>query len=168
MRKLLKWIVLLLLACSICGIIGMFAANRGGKATPTPTTAAIVPAEPSATLAPGVPSLTPAPPTAIPPTKTPAPTARPKPTPMPALELLESSVDTREYSRYIVGKVRNNSKKQYGYVQVQFTLYDAAGNQVGSSMANVNDLEPGGIWAFEALIFEDRATNYKFSALTGF
>lgn len=70
--------------------------------------------------------------------------------------------------RYVVGKVKNNSDKQYTYVQVEINLYDSNDNQIGSTLANVNNLEPGGTWKFEAPIFEEKAIKYKIKGITGF
>lgn len=35
-------------------------------------------------------------------------------------------------------------------------------------MANVNNLEPDGVWRFEALIHEDDARRFKINDVTGF
>ena len=71
-------------------------------------------------------------------------------------------------NRLLVGTVKNTTGKQYSYVQVTFNLYDKAGNQVGSSLANVNNLEPGGSWKFQAGVMEDSATDAKVKDVTGF
>jgi hypothetical protein len=74
-----------------------------------------------------------------------------------------------EYStRYVTGTVRNSGTKTYGYVQVSINLYDSSGRQVGSTMANVNNLEPGKSWDFEAIITEDKAAEFKVMDVTGF
>ena len=86
----------------------------------------------------------------------------------PDLELLESKKMNKDSLRYVVGKIKNNSNKQYSYVQVEINLYDNNDNQVGSTLANVNNLEPGGTWKFEALIFEEKATKYKIKEITGY
>lgn len=86
----------------------------------------------------------------------------------PALELLEAKKMNKDSIRYVVGKVKNNSDKQYTYVQVEINLYDSNDNQIGSTLANVNNLEPGGTWKFEAPIFEEKAIKYKIKGITGF
>lgn len=68
----------------------------------------------------------------------------------------------------VIGTLRNNTKKQYSYVQVEFNLYDNTGAQVGSTLANVNNLEPGGTWAFEAGVLEGRATQAKLKGVSSF
>lgn len=87
---MLKWVGLfflfLLLGCVVITLIGSFA-NRGSKATPTPTVAAIARAASAGTQAPTTVPPTPGPPTTIPPTRTPAPTKIPTATPLPTATL---------------------------------------------------------------------------------
>ena len=84
------------------------------------------------------------------------------------LEVLETSTSNEGYVRYVVGSVKNNTKKTYGYVQVTINLYDDSGAQVGSTLANVNNLEPNGTWKFKAPIMDDNATKFKVKEVTGF
>jgi hypothetical protein len=87
------------------------------------------------------------------------------------LQLIESHIEPDQYGvyNYVIGTVKNNNAgKTYGYVQVTINLYDKSGAQVGSTLANVNNLEPGGVWKFKAPIFEKDATNYKIKEITGF
>jgi len=85
---------------------------------------------------------------------------QPTPSPQkPALELIEAKVDSDSYMRYIIGTVKNNSARQYGYVQVEINLYDDAGTQVGSTLANTNNLESSGTWRFKAPVIEENAVN---------
>ena len=88
-------------------------------------------------------------------------------TKVPDLVLLEYKWQQDGGLRYIVGSVRNQSAKRYRYVQVQFTLYDKDGAQVGSALANVNNLEANGLWKFKAIVLEDSAMEAKFAELTG-
>ena len=87
-------------------------------------------------------------------------------TKVPAFELLEYKWQYDGGLLYIVGSVRNQSAKQYRYVQVQFTLYDKDGAQVGSALANVTNLEANGLWKFKAIVLEDSATVAKFAKAT--
>ena len=68
----------------------------------------------------------------------------------------------------VVGTAKNNTKKQYAYVQVEFNLYDDTGAQVGSTIANINNFEAGGTWNFEAPVLETRATQAKLKGITSF
>lgn len=84
------------------------------------------------------------------------------------LELLEIDCEVDGYNRYIIGTIKNNTKNTYIYVQVSFNLYDKSGAQIGSTMDNINNLEPGGTWKFKALILEDDAVKFKLADITAF
>lgn len=100
-------------------------------------------------------------------TKTAQPAQPPAPK-KPNLELIESHVEVDQFARYIVGTVKNNTNRTYSYVQVEINLYDDSGAQVGSTVDNTNNLEPGGVWKFKALIFDSDATKYKVKEIRGF
>lgn len=68
----------------------------------------------------------------------------------------------------LVGYVNNTSSMTYKYAQIQFNLYDNEGALVGSTMTNVNNLEPGDRWKFKAMVIYRDATVAKFKSLTGF
>ncbi|MEN6391068.1 MAG: FxLYD domain-containing protein [Syntrophomonas sp.] len=85
----------------------------------------------------------------------------------PKLEVIDHSVQKEQYSTYVIGTVKNNTDKQYSYVQVEINLYDTSGAQVGSTLANANNLEPNGSWKFKAVTLEDFAT-YKIKDVTGY
>lgn len=82
------------------------------------------------------------------------------------LELVDHSTESDGGLRYVVGHIKNNTEKTYAYVQVSINLYND-GTQVGSTLANVNNLEPGGTWEFKALISQDSATEYKIADISG-
>jgi len=67
----------------------------------------------------------------------------------------------------ITGTVVNKSGKQLRYAQITFKLYDASGAQVGSALANINGLEPGKRWNFEATSFGTKFDTYKLYELSG-
>ena len=85
----------------------------------------------------------------------------------PSLEVVSTSDETDGYVRYVVGEIRNNSTKTYGYVQVEIGLYQGE-TLVGSTLDNVNNLEPGQTWSFKAPVLEDSADNYKITGVTGY
>lgn len=101
-----------------------------------------------------------------------AATSEPSPAPAaarPDLELLESKGAKGDYDMLtITGKIRNNTGKQYNYAQATFTVYNKAGEQVGSALANVNNLEPGGTWAFRAVGSAPGGDTFKLAGITGF
>lgn len=68
----------------------------------------------------------------------------------------------------IAGTITNNTSKSFSYAQVEINLYDKSGAQVGSTLANVNNIEPNGKWKFEAPVFQDNAASYKVAAVHGF
>lgn len=73
-----------------------------------------------------------------------------------------------DFGGTIKGVVENRRSRKLNYAQITFNLYDKSGAQVGSAMANINGLEPGGRWKFEANSFGKDFSRYKFSELTGF
>lgn len=75
---------------------------------------------------------------------------------------------TGDFGGTIKGVVENRRSHKLRYAQITFNLYDESGAQVGSAMANINGLEPGGRWKFEAKSFGTDFSTYKFSELTGF
>ena len=85
------------------------------------------------------------------------------------LEVVDFDWKVDEFgNKYLVGTVKNNSDKQYSYVQVEFNLYDESGAQIGTTFANVNNLEAHGTWKFEAIVTEDKATRAKLKGVSGF
>ena len=72
-----------------------------------------------------------------------------------------------EFSSYLVGVVKNNTNKDYDYIQITFTLYDVDGNVVGTALANAKNLKAGGTWKFEAMFFEDTASYWELDEIKG-
>lgn len=85
---------------------------------------------------------------------------------IPDLELIDYSDESDGLLRYVVGHIKNNTNRTYSYVQISINLYND-GTQVGSTLANVNNLEAGSTWEFKALITEDSATEYKIADISG-
>ena len=71
-------------------------------------------------------------------------------------------------NRVLRGTVHNNTDKQYSYAQVEINLYDRSGAQVGSTFANINNLEPNADWNFEAGVLEDSTVSFKVKKVTGY
>lgn len=86
----------------------------------------------------------------------------------PKYEILEHKAVDDGGMKYIVGKIKNNTGKQVGYTQVEINLYDANGQQSGSTMTNINNLEIDGVWNFKALVTEENFKTYKIMNITGF
>lgn len=54
----------------------------------------------------------------------------------------------------INGIIQNKTKSDYSYVSVEFSLYDASGNNLGTAMDNMNNLGAGESWSFKAVSFD--------------
>lgn len=54
----------------------------------------------------------------------------------------------------IIGTIKNNTEKNYSYVSVEFSIYDSSGNNLGTIMTNMNNLDAGETWRFSAESFE--------------
>jgi len=83
------------------------------------------------------------------------------------LQVIDWTMTYDEYSRCIVGTVKNNSQKTYSYAQVEFSLYDDSGAQVGSTFAVVDKLEPNGTGPFKALVDEAGAASAQLKGVSG-
>ncbi len=84
------------------------------------------------------------------------------------LEMLDCKWTNKEYNSFITGRVQNKSEKTVRYAQISFNLFDDSGAQVGTAMANINNLAPSGIWKFEAIVMNDNVAKYKLAELNGF
>ncbi len=59
------------------------------------------------------------------------------------------------YEQKVVGTVKNNSKKAFSVVKIEFIVYDEDGNQIAIVSSNHYDFKPDGIWRFEIPVTED-------------
>ena len=84
------------------------------------------------------------------------------------LELLESSGSSNELTTTITGRIRNNTSRNYTYVQALFNVFDANGNRVGSALANINNLGPKEIWKFKAVYFGSDGKRFSLSKIEGY
>jgi len=90
-------------------------------------------------------------------------------TELPDLEVLSIAPESNDgFGWWATGKIRNNTDRTYSYVQVQIGLEDAQGNLAGSTMDNVNNLRPGQIWSFRALVTDDNVETWRIEDVTGF
>lgn len=86
----------------------------------------------------------------------------------PQLELLEHSFHSDRYYRYVTGTVRNITENEYNGAFVEINLYDQSGAQIGNTSATTKNLEPGGLWKFEALVLKKEVASYKIKELRPF
>ena len=91
----------------------------------------------------------------------------------PEIEIVNStlSVEYNEYLGYsavITGVAKNPTKRKYSYASIQFSLYDANGNNLGTALASINNLGGGETWNFEATLLSfpgAKPVNYKVSEI---
>lgn len=82
------------------------------------------------------------------------------------------SVEYNEYLGYsatIKGTAKNTTNKNYSYASIEFTVYDADGNNLGTAWTNINNLASGDTWQFEASLLSfpsSRPTSYKLIEIT--
>ncbi|MBR2869846.1 MAG: FxLYD domain-containing protein [Clostridia bacterium] len=58
------------------------------------------------------------------------------------------------YSAEIRGVIKNTSSNDYDYVEIEYTVYDQKGNNIGTALANVNNLGAGETWSFTATLLD--------------
>lgn len=82
----------------------------------------------------------------------------------------EAADTSNQFAYKITGTLTNNTDQKKSYIQVEYTLYDADGNQVGTALANTNNLKAGGTWKFEATgtVSPDKVANWERSDVSGF
>lgn len=83
------------------------------------------------------------------------------------LESHSGAYDDAGFAFYIEGTIKNNTNKNYSYVQVTFNTYDKDGAQLGTAFDNINNLEPNGVWKYNAIATADDIASYKFVEITG-
>ena len=83
------------------------------------------------------------------------------------LQVINWTMTQDEYSRCIIGTVKNNSDKKFSFIQVEFILYDDSGAQIGSTFADVENLKPNSSLEFKVLIDDASATRAKFKDVSG-
>lgn len=82
----------------------------------------------------------------------------------------EAEDTSNQFAYKITGTLTNNTDKEKSYIQIEYVLYDAGGNQVGTALANTNHLKAGGSWKFEALgtVSPDQVVSWERSDVSGF
>jgi len=84
------------------------------------------------------------------------------------LEVLDFDLKREDDVLYVIGTVRNNTNRQYSYVQVEINLFDNDNNLVESTLANANNLGPHQNWKFKALVLNNNFKYYKIVKVEGF
>lgn len=78
---------------------------------------------------------------------------------------------TTYYNVYVQGTAKNISNKNYSYASVEFSVYDADNNNLGTALANINNLASGDTWQFNAMLINTATsapTTYKLVKITVF
>ena len=69
------------------------------------------------------------------------------------------------------GALKNITNTKFTYVSITFTLYDENGYNIGTAMDNMNYLDAGGTWKYEAHSlqwFDEPPASYKCTDITCF
>ena len=81
----------------------------------------------------------------------------------PQSEAALLSAEQKSGALTLTGTIQNHSARDYSYAQVNFNLYDANGNQIGTASDCTNNLKPSTNWNFNATAFDSqsRAASYE-------
>ena len=71
------------------------------------------------------------------------------------------------YCNYIEGNVTNNTGSTISYAEIDFNIFNADMQQIGSEMDNCLNLEPGTTWHFKVFVSEDGFKKFRLSDLVG-
>ena len=75
------------------------------------------------------------------------------------------------YSFTIYGVAVNNTGKDLSYASIEYSVYDENGNNLGTAIANINNLGKGDKWPFEAVLLsypKTKPVRYKLVDITYF
>ena len=77
---------------------------------------------------------------------------------------------SNEYAAVITGTLTNNTDEEKSYIQVEYVIYDAEGAQIGTALANTNNLKAGGTWKYEAYstVSPNEVDSWELADVTGF
>lgn len=94
----------------------------------------------------------------------------PEPDPEPYTVVDETLISDNPYMAVIAGTLTNNTDSDKSYIQVEYVIYDADGAQIGTALANTNNLKAGGTWKFEAAstVEPDEVASWELADVTGF
>lgn len=69
----------------------------------------------------------------------------------------------QEYGNIVIeGKLKNVSGRTLSYAEIMFALYDKDGAQIGSAVANINNLTDGSVWKYTATpLTTEKWTDFK-------
>lgn len=75
----------------------------------------------------------------------------------PKIEIIEAHLSTGYssylgYSAEVYGVIKNITNKELSYVSVEFVIYDASGNNLGTAWTNIANFSSGDTWRFTAVL----------------
>lgn len=82
----------------------------------------------------------------------------------------EAEDRSNQFDFKITGTLTNNTDSKKSYIQIEYVLYDADGNQIGTALANTNNLKAGGTWKYEAtsLVDPNEVASWERDDVSGF
>ncbi len=83
-----------------------------------------------------------------------------------AIVKVEDSND--RFYHYITGTIYNRADRERTLLKITFTLYDEAGNEIGTKSDYLSVLESGHYWEFEVLVPEENVASYSFTELRAY
>jgi len=93
--------------------------------------------------------------------------APPPPVNPEALKLLEFKIAKNQAGKPVLkGSISNTSPQTIKLATATFTLFNKRGVEIGTSIATVDNLEPGFAWTFEAQILQEGVASAKFAGFT--
>lgn len=85
------------------------------------------------------------------------------------LKLKSMDGNSDEYTAHITGTAVNTCDRNFSYVQISFNILDSSGSVTGSALANVNHIQAGESWKFDAISTAPSSSwKFRFSEMTGF
>lgn len=70
---------------------------------------------------------------------------------------------------YVEGYIQNIDDDEFDYISIEYNLYDANNNILGTAIASINDLKENAVWKFSAKCDGARGSNvarYELSKVT--
>jgi flagellar biosynthesis GTPase FlhF len=83
------------------------------------------------------------------------------------LEVLETYICYEGYWKAVCGTVRNNKDRSVYMASIDISLFDREGNVVSNISDYIDELRPGQVWKFKALIDTNDASTFKVNGVDG-
>ena len=84
-----------------------------------------------------------------------------------ALSLLDFKFERNQAGQWVLkGSISNTSPQTIKLATATFKLFDKKGVEIGTSIATVDNLEPGFAWAFETRVPEEGVVTARFAGFT--